>query len=149
MLSLCETKGAYDALILPRSAKHNLVADCEVGALSGIVSVSKGNDGGGGDSVAEHLLHRLLGLDNATCAAATHADARAGLWGFAGVQPYQRMLMEARFAAAFTLRGYEAKPAYDGVPLVLCVSPHVAGTAHAAAAIKRITTALSGTDGSE
>ena len=53
------------------------------------------------------------------------------------------MLLEERFAAPFTLRGYEARPAYDGVPLVLCLPPEVAGTHRARSAVEQIRSALS------
>lgn len=41
MLSLCESKRVYDALVLPTSAQHSLIRSEEVGQLHGLVQVAK------------------------------------------------------------------------------------------------------------
>lgn len=100
--------------------------------------------------VAEHLLHALLGgsptLASLGIEPASHTVARAGLFGGngpAGTKHFSRMLCESRFAAALTLRGYQAAPAFEGAPLQLCFAPGVAGTPRAAAALEKVRAALS------
>lgn len=141
-LNLASTFGAYDALILPRRAKHDLERLTPVGSLTGIVEVVSGSTSGGsaesGSGVAEHLLHSLLGSPSGYAAAA-HAGAReAFFFGRA-----RRMLLEAPLAAALTLRGHTAMPAFEGEPLELCVPKASRDAPRVVAAIARVQAASS------
>ena len=104
--------------------------------------------------MAEHLLHALLGggptLAPLGIEPGSHTAARAGLFGGngpAGTKQFSKMLCESRFASALTLRGYQAAPAFEGMPLQICFAPGVAGTARAAAALEKVHAALSVANG--
>lgn len=136
LLALCTVWGTYDALILPKAAAHGLARLSTVGKLTGLVEVKqKASAGGREQGVAEHLLHSLVGEPPAYTAE-THASAREIFFNghteatnlpasVLGMQAQKlkapKMLLEARFAAPLTLRGYTVEPAFEGEPLELVV----------------------------
>ena len=83
--------------------------------------------------VVDHFLAALLGSPAGFTAHGLAAARAAFFKGGAS-----KLLVEARFAAALTARGYATTPA-AAHELQLCVPSHVAGTARAAEAIAALT----------
>ena len=137
LLALCTVHGVYDAIILPKRAAHGLKRVQPVGSLTGIVEVKRDDAPNGAGGVVEHMLHSLLGAPP-KFVAASHATARSSFFRC----ECSRMLLEERFAAPLTLRGFASTPAFEGEPLELCISPKLTGAPRVAAAIRCINEAL-------
>lgn len=139
LLALCEQHAAYDALILPRPAKHSLKRGPVAGKLSGIVQLGQ-REGTpktgvvGTLGAAHHLLAELLGSPPGIKAVST-AEARRGF--VVSPPSYDTLLVDERFAGGLIARGYPSDAgAFAGEPLELCFASRVDAQAMGAASKK-------------
>ncbi len=135
MLRYCTSYGAYDALILPAAAAHSMERWATGLTTDGIFVEVEQKPGvfPSASPVVDHFLAALLGNPAGFTAHGLAAARAAFFKGGAS-----KLLVEARFAAALTARGYATTPA-AAHELQLCLPSHVAGTARAAEAIAALT----------
>ena len=135
MLRYCTSYGAYDALILPAAAAHSMERWAIGRTTEGIFVEVEQKPGvfPSASPVVDHFLAALLGSPAGFTAHGLAAARAAFFKGGAS-----KLLVEARFAAALTARGYATTPA-AAHELQLCLPSHVAGTARAAEAIAALT----------
>ena len=131
MLRYCTSYGAYDALILPAAAAHGMERWATGLTTEGIFVEVEQKPGvfPSASPVVDHFLAALLGSPAGFTAHGLPAARAAFFKGGAS-----KLLVEARFAAALTARGYATTPA-AAHELQLCFPSHVAGTARASEAI--------------
>ena len=132
MLRYCTSYGAYVALILPAASAHGMERWAILDRTTEGIFVEVEQKPGvfpSASPVVDHFLAALLGSP-ADFTAHGLAAARAAF--FKGGA--SKLLVEARFAAALTARGYATTPA-AAHELQLCLPSHVAGTPRAAEAV--------------
>ena len=131
LLRYATSYGAYDALILPAAAAHEMERWAIGRSTDGIFVevLQKPGVAAAGAPVVDHFLAALLGSP-AGFSANSLAATRAAFFKVGAA----KLLVEARFAAALTARGFATAPA-AAHELQLCLPSHVAGTPRAAEAI--------------